>query len=467
MQECMAQNHDPEAMLVNTMIFREYDIRGVAGRDLTDEVVYRLARSFGTYFRNQGVSKICLGRDVRLSSPGYRDIMRQGLVESGCHVLDIGLVPTPLVYYSQFIGEAEAGVMITGSHNPADNNGFKLCLRKGSVYGEQIQEIRRLAESGHWVEGSGSVEEKDLIPGYLEDLKSRLQLGPRKLKVVVDAGNGVGGITALPLYKALGCEVIETFCEPDGRFPNHHPDPTVPENLRQAIEASTREHADLVIALDGDADRIGVVDELGGILWGDQLMVLFSRELLSRHPGATIIAEVKCSQTLFDDIAKHGGQPIMSQVGHSLIKTKMKEIGSLLAGEMSGHLFFADRYFGFDDAVYSGARLMEILSRTDRPLSTLLEDLPKKISTPEIRVDCPDELKFSLVAGLREELQKTHEVITVDGVRVKFEHGWGLVRASNTQPVLVMRFEADTPEQLDSYRQLMESKVREVSLSLR
>lgn len=445
---------------MNEHIFREYDIRGVVGRDLTDATVYAVARAIGTFFRANGARRASIGRDARESSPRFAAIMTRGLNETGCDVLDVGMVPTPVLYFTLFTEAVDSGVMITGSHNPADNNGLKICLGKSSIYGEQISEIKRAALTGNFASGTGKRQERDVVAAYREHLRSNVKFGSRRLKVVVDAGNGMGGFIGAPLYRDLGCEVIELFCEPDSRFPNHHPDPTVVENMRFAIDAVREHKADLAIAFDGDADRIGVVDETGRIIWGDQLMVIFSREILRQRPGSTFIAEVKCSQTLFDDIACHGGNPIMWKAGHSLIKAKMKETGAAMAGEMSGHLFFADRYFGYDDGIYAGARLLETLSNTDQPLSTLLADLPRMFSTPEIRVDCPDEKKFEVVRRLTEEFKKTHEVIDIDGARVLFEHGWGLVRASNTQPVIVMRFEADSLKSLDRIQALVDSAAK-------
>ena len=444
---------------MNENIFREYDIRGVVDKDLTDESVDAVARAIGTFFRANGASRVSIGRDARESSPRFRDIMVKGLNETGCDVVDVGMVPTPVLYFTLFTEDVDAGVMITGSHNPADNNGFKICLDKSTIYGEQINEIKRLSLSRQFAAGVGTRVERDVTAAYRDCILSNVKLGPRRVKVVVDAGNGMGGYLGAPLYRDLGCEVIELFCEPDSRFPNHHPDPTVIENMRFAIEAVRDHKADLAIAFDGDADRIGVIDEGGRIIWGDQLMVIFSREILNNTPGATFIAEVKCSQTLFDDIRKHGGTAIMGKVGHSLIKAEMKKTSAAMAGEMSGHLFFADRYFGFDDAIYAGARLLEILSHTHGPLSDLLADLPKTVYTPEIRLDCPDDKKFKVVARLTEEFKRTNEVIDIDGARIKFEGGWGLVRASNTQPVIVLRFEADTDEKLAKIRSIVESKL--------
>ena len=444
---------------MNEHIFREYDIRGVVGRDLTDEAVYDVARATGTFFRANGAGRASLGRDARESSPRFRDIMIRGLNETGCDVIDVGMVPTPLLYFTLFSEDVEAGVMITGSHNPADNNGFKICLGKSTIFGEQISEIKRIALSGKFASGDGRSEERDEIARYSDRILSGIKLGSRKLKVIVDAGNGMGGFIAAPLYRQMGCDVVELFCEPDSRFPNHHPDPTVIENMRFAIDAVKGQKADLAIAFDGDADRIGVVDETGRVIWGDQLMVLFAREILKTRPGSTFIAEVKCSQVLFDDIRNHGGQAIMWKVGHSLIKAKMKETGAALAGEMSGHIFFADRYFGYDDALYAGARLMEILTNTSEPLSGLLADLPQTTSTPEIRRDCPDEKKFDVVRALTEEFKRSNEVIDIDGARILFEHGWGLVRASNTQPVIVLRFEADNEAHLDEIQSQVEERL--------
>jgi phosphomannomutase/phosphoglucomutase len=448
---------------MNEHIFREYDIRGVVGEDLTEETVYTVARAIGTFYQANGAKRVSIGRDARASSPPFRDLMIRGLTETGCDVIDVGMVPTPVLYYTLFTEDVDAGVMITGSHNPSDYNGFKICLGKSSIFGDQINQIKSIALSGNFATGQGSAIEHDVVPGYSEYIASNVKLGPRKLKVVVDAGNGMGGFIGAPLYKAMGCEVIELFCEPDSRFPNHHPDPTVLENMRFAIDAVHEHQADLVIAFDGDADRIGVVDEKGKVIWGDQLMVIFARSILQEQPGATFIAEVKCSQTLFDDIAKHGGNAIMWKVGHSLIKSAMKEKGAALAGEMSGHIFFAHRFFGFDDALYAGARLLEILSHTDAPISALLADLPPTVNTPEIRFDCPDDKKFAVVTKFTEEFKKTHKVIDIDGARILFEHGWGLVRASNTQPVLVMRFEADSEQHLKEIQDIVESKLRDLT----
>ena len=447
---------------MNPNIFREYDIRGIVGVHLTDDTVAVLGRAIGTFLFQNGAKRIAIGYDARESSPRYCEILAAGLNQSGCDAVLIGMVPTPVLYHTVYTSGVDGGVMITGSHNPPDHNGFKICLGKAALFGSQIQEIKEIALSEKFANGAGSVETINVLDDYCRDIVSRIDFGDRKLKVVIDAGNGMGGVTAVPVYRELGVELVELFTEPDSNFPNHHPDPTVTENLQDLIAAVRERQADLGLAFDGDADRIGVVDENGRIIWGDELMVLLSRSVLKTRPGATIIAEVKCSQTLFDDIEKHGGRPLMWKAGHSLIKAKMKETHAALAGEMSGHIFFADRFYGFDDATYAGARILEILSKTDQPLSTLLADLPKTSSTPELRVDCSDETKFEVVKRIAEHFSGTHEVITIDGARILFEHGWGLVRPSNTQAILVLRFEADTDEHLAEIRQTVESKVAEI-----
>jgi phosphomannomutase/phosphoglucomutase len=348
----------------------------------------------------------------------------------------------------------DGGVQITGSHNPPEYNGFKICLGKMTIHGDEIQKIREIHDKGRFKKGSGKLEDAEVIAPYLSFLKRNILPGDIRRKVVIDAGNGVAGMVAPDIYREMGVEVEELFCEPDGCFPNHHPDPTIPENLKHLKREVLTKSADLGIAFDGDADRIGVIDNEGNILWGDQLMIIFSRDLLEHNPGARIIGEVKCSQVLYDDVKKHGGVPIMWKAGHSLIKSKMKEEGAIFAGEMSGHLFFADRYFGYDDAIYAGARLLEIMSRTEKSLRELLSGIPHMVNTPEIRIDCPDDKKFRVVAAIAEGFKKEYDVIDVDGARVLFEGGWGLIRASNTQPVLVLRFEARDEDRLQEIRDL-------------
>lgn len=447
---------------MNENIFREYDIRGIVGEDLTEETVYILAKALGTFFRQNGAKRIAIGFDARESSPVFCDLLVRGFNEAGCDAVLIGKVPTPVLYFTVFTKEVDGGVMITGSHNPPEYNGFKICLGKQTLFGSQIQEIKQIALSGDFSEGTGGVKEIEILEDYQREVLSRVNFGSRKLKVVLDGGNGMGCVTASPIYRELGVELVELFCEPDSNFPNHHPDPTVVENLHDAIKAVAEHKTDLAIAFDGDGDRIGVIDEKGGIIWGDELMVLFSRSVLKEKPNSTIIAEVKCSQKLFDDIADKGGKPLMWKAGHSLIKAKMKETGAVLAGEMSGHIFFADRFYGFDDATYAGARVLEILSKTDKTLSELLSDLPQTFSTAELRVPCAEEIKFSIVRQIAEEFSKTNEVITTDGARILFENGWGLVRASNTQAILVLRFEADTEDNLRQIQKTVETKVNKL-----
>ncbi len=444
--------------MLSPLIFREYDIRGIADQQLLDAGVEELGKGVGTYLRRQGQQKINLGRDCRLSSGRLRDALLRGLLAAGCDVTDLGVVPTPLLYYSVFHLQAGGAVMITGSHNPPEYNGFKVVSGASTIYGEQIQEVRRIIEGGEFAQGRGAARCYDIVTPYVEEVASQFAF-PRRIRVVADAGNGTAGPVMHRLFEKLNCEPLELFFEMDGRFPNHHPDPTLPENLEPLVAAVARHGADLGLAFDGDADRIGAIDDHGNIVYGDQLMIIYSREILGRKPGATFIGEVKCSQVMYDDIRGRGGNPIMWRTGHSLIKAKMKETGAELAGEMSGHMFFADRYYGFDDALYAACRLMEIVSRSGRPLSAQLAGLPHTMATPEIRVDCPDEIKFEVVRRVTEQFRQTHETVTVDGVRVLFPDGWGLVRASNTQPILVLRFEAATPARLDQYRRLVEEVV--------
>jgi len=447
---------------MNPEIFREYDIRGVVGRDLTEGVVHLLGQGFATYISKQGKRKVALGRDGRLSSPQFHDALVRGMVSGGLEVVDIGVCPTPVFYFSLFHLEREGGMMITGSHNPPEFNGFKVCVGKETIYGEEIQKLRELIEEGKFVRESGSVSFQEIIPAYQNFVLQNIRL-ERKLTVVVDSGNGTAGVVAPKILRDLGCEVVELYSQVDGRFPNHFPDPTIPENMKDLISKVKEAGAQVGISYDGDADRIGVSDHLGNIIWGDQLMILFSRAVLQTHPGATIVSEVKCSQNLYEDIARHGGRGIMWKAGHSLIKGKMREEAALLGGEMSGHIFFADRYFGYDDAIYASCRLLEILSHEGKGIPDLLSDVPRTFTTPEIRVECPDDKKFALVERVRESFRKEYPIVDVDGVRMLFPDGWGLVRASNTQPALVLRFEARSPERLQEIRALVEKRVADLS----
>ncbi|MBP7331342.1 MAG: phosphomannomutase/phosphoglucomutase [Firmicutes bacterium] len=434
--------------VINPQIFRQYDIRGVAERDLTNETVELLGKAFGTYVKKSGSSKVLVGRDNRLSSSRLRDAITRGLLTAGCDVSDIGLVVTPMLYYSRVHFGIDGGVMITGSHNPPDENGFKIALGSGTIYGDEIQKLKDIMVTGNFTSGPGRLEELDMVSPYLAMLKDKIRLGPRKLKVAVDCGNGTASLFAQQILEAWGCEVIPLYCESDGSFPNHQPDPVKTANLAELRKAVVENNADAGLAFDGDADRIGVVDESGGIIWGDLLMCLYWREIMAKHPGAQAIIEVKCSQALVDEVVRLGGRPFFYKTGHSLIKAKMKEIGAIFTGEMSGHMFFADEFYGFDDAYYAAGRLLRVLSNSQEPLSKILAEVPKYYSTAETRVPCPDQDKFKVVHGMVEQFKREYEVIDVDGLRVLFGDGWGLVRASNTQPVLVARCEAKTPKGL-------------------
>ena len=448
---------------MNSSVFREYDIRGLAEKDFDKEFALLLGKVHGTIISEKGGKRVTVGRDCRATSDAYAEAVIAGLASTGLHVYDIGVCPTPLLYFSLFHLDVDGGIQVTASHNPSEYNGFKLCVGKETLYGQQIQDVRAKMERNEFEQkAGGKVERYEIVPPYHKYLLQDVPRLARPLKVVVDAGSGVGGPVAPPIFRELGCTVWEIACTPDGRFPIHHPDPTVPENLAMLIEKVRHEKADLGIAYDGDADRIGAVDEQGNILWGDELLVLFARDVLQRNPHAVIISEVKCSQRLYDDIAKNGGKAIMWKAGHSLLKAKMKETHALLAGEMSGHMFFKERYFGYDDAIYASLRLLEILAKSSQPLSGLLADLPKSVSTPEIRVDCPDEKKFAIAEKAKEYFRKHYDIIDVDGVRVQFPEGWGLIRASNTQPALVLRFEAKSDEKLKEYRAIIEGKLREL-----
>jgi phosphomannomutase/phosphoglucomutase len=453
---------------VEPKIFREYDIRGVWGSDLTIGAVRAIARAYTVYLRETGGvarGRLSVGYDARLSSPEISAALCEELSAAGHDVLDIGMVPTPLQYFSLHHHNLDGGIMITGSHNPAEFNGLKLSVGKETIYGAKIQAVRKLAEEGARVTGAapGTVSAFNIIPEYMDYVVPRFK-SLAGLKVVVDAGNGTGGIVAPEMMRRLGAEVVEIFCDPDGRFPNHHPDPVVLKNLTHLIAKVKETGAHVGIGLDGDADRIGVVDHEGRVIWGDSLMIILARSILKAHPGTSVIGEVKCSQTLYDDIARHGGIPIMWKTGHSLIKSKMKESGALLAGEMSGHIFFADRWFGFDDAPYAALRLLEIMHEAGEPYdaSRLLAGVPATVSTPEIRVDCPDEVKFS-VAEKMQQAFKDYDVVTIDGARINFPEGWGLIRASNTQPALVLRFEATDAASLQKIRDAVEGELKKIT----
>lgn len=449
-------------MKVNPKIFREYDIRGSVDQDLTLEFTRILGQACGTYFREHGSREVCVGRDCRLSSPSLARALIEGLLATGCSVEEIGVVPTPVLYFNVFNRRKEAAIMITGSHNPPDQNGFKVMLGEETLFGPAIQELYRLVTEGRFVQDKqGSVSSYDVNPEYIEFLANNVKLD-RPLKVVLDAGNGTAGVVAVPVFRRLGCQVIELYTEMDGRFPHHHPDPTLPEAMKELTEKVVVEATDFGVGYDGDGDRVGVVDDRGRLLWGDQLLILFARDLLPRNPGAAIISEVKASKVFYSEVARLGGKPIMWKTGHSLIKKKLREEKALLAGEMSGHLFFADRYFGFDDAIYASIRVAEIVARSGTSLSQLLADLPVTYYTPEIRVYASDEVKFTIVEELKKELAPRYPLVDIDGIRVIYPNGWALVRASNTQAVLVLRFEADTPEALEAIKREIKENLEKV-----
>ncbi len=447
--------------MIPSHVFREYDIRGIADTEFTDDFVRSLGRAFATLMLAEGKKKTSVGHDMRPSSSRLKKALLEGLTAGGLDVVDLGLVPTPVLYFSVSHLKLDAGICITGSHNPVEYNGFKMHLAERPFFGAEIQKMREIIDKGAFSKGAGKVEQGKIIPAY-QDYVASLFKFKRKIKVVVDSGHGMGGVVAPDLIRRLGHDVIELYSNLDPTFPDHHPDPSEPHNLEDVRKKVLETKADMGIAFDGDADRIGLIDEKGGIMPGDKILLLCARAILKKKPGATIIGDVKCSQTVYDDIKKRGGNPVMWKTGHSLIKAKMKETHAELAGEMSGHIFFVDRWFGFDDAIYAACRVLEIADEDPRPLSQHLADLPQLFSTPELRVDCADNVKFDLVRRAVEHFKKEYRVIDTDGARILFDGGWGLVRASNTQPVLVMRFEADSEKRLGEIRSLVEGTIHKL-----
>ena len=458
-------------------IFREYDIRGVVGRELDEGFALSLGKAFVSHLKSvdPDAKWVSVGRDARMSSEGLAAGIIKGIVSSGVNVYDVGLCPTPLQYFSLHRLDLAGGIMVTGSHNPPEYNGFKLSIGKETIFGEEIQKIREIIQNQDWFENPdrGNVEQYDVVSVYRDFMIKRFSYLSdekyRPLKVVVDAGNGTAGIVAPEILEAMGCRVIPLYCEPDGRFPNHHPDPTVVEYIGVLIRLTKEEKADIGVGYDGDADRIGIVDSSGNIIWGDQIMIVLARDVLKKNPGAVIIGDVKCSQLMFDDIEKKGGVPIMWKTGHSLVKDKMRKEAALLAGEFSGHIFIADDYFGYDDAIYTTFRLIEIMKTSGMGIKELLSDIPRMFYTPEIRVDCRDDQKKAVVEKLVNRCKEyavsgkgslpIKKIYDIDGARVVFEKGWGLVRSSNTQPVIVLRFEAEDEESLRQYRTFLENEV--------
>ena len=444
-------------MALSRAIFREYDIRGVAGKDLTEEAAGLVAGAYAAFLAEKGVKgALAVGRDNRPSGEKLHASLVAGLLASGIDVVDIGVVPTPLAYWSQHNLDVVGGIQITGSHNPPEYNGFKLGLGTTSIYGADIQHLYELAISGKFPRGKGTLRKEEVIDRYVADIANRVGKLSRSLKVVIDCGNGAGSLVAPALFPKLGIKPRCLFCESDGTFPNHHPDPTVPKNVEALIAAVKQDRADIGIAFDGDADRIGVIDNTGEIIWGDYLLIIYARDALARTgKGQSIVFDVKASQALPEAVEKAGGIPVMWKTGHSLIEQKMHETHAPVGGEMSGHMFFSEGFYGFDDALYGAARLLHIVADSGKTVRELLADVPRFVSTPEIRVDCPDDRKFGIVEKAKKHFAAKYKVITVDGVRVLFGDGWGLIRASNTGPILVMRFEARTEEQLEKIQSEM------------
>ncbi len=441
-------------------IFREYDIRGLAESELTDEMSRLIGRSFGTFLAGTKKKRIAIGHDLRTSSRRIHKALLQGLTSSGVDVLDLGLIPTPLLYFGIVHFRQDAGISVTGSHNPPEYNGFKFQLADRPFYGADIQALAQRIEKKDFVQGEGKVRTENVIDPYVRALKEQFRYS-KKWKVVVDSGHAMAALVAPRLFRELGLDTVELYTDLDPSFPDHHPDPSVPENMQDVSGEVKKVHADVGIAFDGDADRIGVVDEKGNLLAGDRLLLVYARQVLKFQKGAAIVGDVKCSPLIYQDIAQRGGRPILWKTGHSLIKAKMKEERAALGGELSGHMFFADRWYGFDDAIYAACRIVEILDEEKRPLSALTADLPPMVSTPEIRVECADDRqKFEIVRQVVADLKKDYKVIDLDGARVEFEDGWGLIRASNTQPVLVTRFEARTEKRLAQIRSLIEEKIK-------
>ncbi|MGH7602742.1 MAG: phosphomannomutase/phosphoglucomutase [Gemmatimonadaceae bacterium] len=449
-------------MALSRMIFREYDIRGITGKDLTDDLATAVGGAYAGFLGERGVTgAVAVGRDNRPSGENLHRALVAALLTAGVDVIDIGIVPTPVAYWSQHNLDVVGGIQITGSHNPPEYNGFKLGLDKTSIYGPDIQHLYELAVAGNFPKGKGTLRHEQIIDRYVADVVDRVGKLSRDVKVVLDCGNGVGSLVAPNLFPRLGLSPRCLFCESDGTFPNHHPDPTVPQNLEALVRAVRKDKAEIGIAFDGDADRIGVVDDRGEIIWGDYLLIVYARDALERTGrGQSIVFDVKASQALPEAVEKAGGLPVMWKTGHSVIEEKVHDTGAPVGGEMSGHMFFAEGYYGFDDALYGAARLLRIIADSGKSIRELLADVPRFVSTPEIRVDCPDDKKFGIVEEAKEYFGSRYKVITVDGARVLYCDGWGLVRASNTQPVLVMRFEARTTENLESIQSEMQGWLR-------
>jgi len=456
-----------EKFMVNPQIFRQYDIRGIVGEDLNNEVLYLIGKAYGTYLRRKGLKNTVIGGDVRLSTREFMNSAIKGLNEVGIDVINIGIVATPVMYFSIWKLKTDGGLMITASHNPSAYNGIKMNVGLQSVYGEGIQLILNLIQNNDFESGEGSITvNTEIDETYKSYIADNIKL-ERPVKVVVDGGNGMGGPYLPEILKGLGCDVTELYCDPDGSFPNHHPDPTVEKYLVDLSKTVVDIKAEAGLGIDGDGDRIGVVDEKGKMLYGDQILNIIARDFLEKNQGEQIIADVKCSKSLFDDIQKHGGIPVMYKTGHANIKNKMLEDGVKVSGEMSGHVFLKDRYLGFDDAIYVSCRFVEIMSKLNKPVSTYLEDQPVMFNTPELHIESTDESKFDVVAKVRDSfINEGHNVNPIDGMRITFDDGWGLCRASNTTPLLVLRFEAETEQRLAEIKELVENRVKSIINSM-
>ncbi len=450
--------------MINKSIFRQYDIRGVVDKDLTNETLFLIGKGYGTFLRRQNLKTAVIGGDARLSTPQFKENFINGMLATGIDVVDIGEVATPVLYFAIWKLQTDGGVMITASHNPAEYNGIKLNQGLQSVFGEQIQEILQLILQKNFENGNGQLSQNNEIDEiYKNYIVENIKL-KRPVKVIVDGGNGAGGPYLPEILRRLGCEVTEMYCEPDGTFPNHHPDPTVEKYMTDLIDAVKKSDAEVGLGLDGDADRIGVIDENGKMLFGDQILNIIVRDFLKNNHGEKIIGDVKCSKNFFDDIEKYGGIPIMFKTGHANIKSKMQAENLKVSGEMSGHIFLKDRYLGFDDAIYVCARFVEIMSKTVEPVSTFLADQPKMFNTPELHIQSTDDEKFAVVNRVRDSfIKEDYDVNTIDGMRITFDDGWALCRASNTTPVLVLRFEAETEKRLNEIRKLVEDRVKKLS----
>ncbi len=447
---------------MNPEIFREYDIRGIADQDMNDQDIYNIGRALGSYIKRNKGKKICLARDCRTTSDRYNALVEKALIDTGCKIFNIGVTPTPLLYFAVHKLEADGGIIITASHNPPEYNGFKVNIGTDSLHGKDLLKIKDIISEKNYESGDGESENVDIVPDYFDYIEKDIKL-KKNIKVGVDAGNGTAGPFITEILKRLGCDVYPLYCDMDGTFPNHEADPTVKENLEDLISLVKNKNLDIGMGFDGDGDRLGIIDKNGEIIYGDQMMIIFSREILKTSPGAVFISEVKCSSTMYEDIEKNGGKAIMWQTGHSRIKKKMKETNALLAGEMSGHIFFADRYFGHDDAIYSACRMLEIMDKTNKSPLELIADIPKTFTTPEIRIECAESKKLDIVEKMTLNFKKTNKVIDIDGARILYDDGWGLIRSSNTQPVLVLRFEASSPESLDRIRAEIEGELKKLT----